>query len=80
MTHSLKVLEGRNFATTEPNPEDARGKLVFITDEGRAFRERAMQAVGERFAGLLEAEHFDLMDRVRDDLKTMRAHLDQNRP
>ena len=79
MTHSLKVLQGHGFITVEPNPEDARGKLVYLTEKGRNFREdaiaRAMQVVSE----ILQDKQLDAMGRIHDDLVTLRKHLDQNR-
>ena len=42
MTHSLKVLQNREYIVVERDPEDGRGKLVFLTPIGRAFREQAI--------------------------------------
>jgi len=38
MTHSLKVLQNRGYITVKPDPEDGRGKLVYLTDAGRVSR------------------------------------------
>ena len=45
MTHSLAVLERHGLLRTAPNPEDGRSKCVWITPEGRAFREAAVTAL-----------------------------------
>ena len=79
MTHSLKVLEDRNLIRTGPNPEDARGKLVWLTEHGREFRATAMAQVVDRFSGLLTEDIRAAMDRCRNDLVMIRRHLDENR-
>ncbi len=79
MTHSLRVLEERGFVRVGPNPEDARGKLVYLTDAGRAFREEAMARVTETFTTIMRPEDRERMMRVMEDLVAIRKHLDDNR-
>lgn len=79
MTHSLKVLSERGFITVEPDPEDGRGKIVQLTEAGRAFRETAISNALDRFGDVVEAEHRDIMIRILGDLQTLRKHLDANR-
>ena len=79
MTHSLKVLEDRNFIKVVPDPNDGRGKLVRLTDTGRAFREEAIARVLERFGSIIEPEHRQIMRRIIGDLAVIRRHLDENR-
>ena len=79
MTHSLKVLEGRGFVDVRPNPDDGRGKLVFLTTDGRAFRDRAIQDVMQEFSNLFGPDQVALMERTLDDLRQMRRHMDENR-
>ncbi len=79
MTHSVRVLEGRGFIEVRPDPDDGRGKLVYLTDAGRAFRETAIQNVVKRFESILTPEHHQLMQRVIGDLEVLRRHLDDNR-
>lgn len=79
MTHSLKVLEGRGLVEVRANPEDGRGKLVYLTGAGRMFREQAIARVNARFAGLLTPEIAALLARIAPDLATLRQHLDDNR-
>lgn len=79
MTHSLRVLESRGLIEISANPEDGRGKLVFLTEAGRAFRDEAIVAVSARFDAVLTPEIEDLLARIRPDLVALRAHLDRNR-
>ena len=79
MSHSIKILEGRGLIELCPDPNDGRAKQVFITDTGRAFREKAIMQVVERFGHVLESEHRALMARILGDLQTLRRHLDENR-
>ena len=79
MTHSLKVLEDRGFIDVGPNPDDARGKLVRLTDEGRRFRDVAIARVSERMRAILRPEDRARMARCLDDLTEVRRHLDASR-
>ena len=79
MTHSLKVLEGRGFVAVRPNPDDGRGKLVYLTPEGRTFRDRAIEDVMTQFSDLFGPEQLAAMERTIHDLRSLRAHMDANR-
>ena len=79
MTHSLKVLQDRNYITVKPDPEDGRGKLVYLTDTGRTFLDQAIGRVSEVFGHVIGADQLAIMRRTRVDLEEMRKHLDQNR-
>jgi DNA-binding MarR family transcriptional regulator len=79
MTHSLKVLGSHGFIETRPNPEDARGKLVFLTDKGRAFRGEAIKRASERLSDVIGESMHDDMIRLLPDLVRIRKHLDDNR-
>ncbi len=79
MTHSLKVLEDRNFIIVEPDPDDGRGKLVRLTEAGRTFRETAIRNVMTRFGDIMKPEHREIMQRLRGDLEVLRKHLDESR-
>ena len=79
MTHSLKVLSERGYVRVAPHPDDGRAKSVFLTEEGRAFRERAIAQVLAEFHTLLGPEQMALMERCLDDLRAMRVFLDDNR-
>ncbi len=79
MTHSLKILEDRNFVSVVPDPNDGRGKLVRLTETGRTFRETAIRSVLARFGDIVGPEQRDIMLRTRADLEVLRRHLDENR-
>ncbi len=79
MTHTLKVLEDRGFIRVAPNPEDARGKVVFLTEAGRNFRNAAIEKLIARFGPLATEEHVEMMQRLLPDLAAFRKYLDENR-
>lgn len=79
MTHSLKVLEDRGLIETRPNPEDARGKLIYLTEAGRHFRQQAIEGVMTRFGPLFSPAHIEAMGRMLEDLTMLRKFLDANR-
>ena len=79
MTHSLKVLEVRGLIEVRANPDDGRGKLVFLTADGRRFRDAAIGRVTDRFGKIMTPEIRALLSRIRPDLATLRKHLDENR-
>jgi len=79
MSHSLKVLEDRGFIRISPDPKDGRAKQVFLTSKGRAFRDDAIRRASQKFGGVLQSEHHDIMRRIQGDLETLRKHLDANR-
>ena len=79
MTHTLKVLEERGLIEDRPNPSDARGKLIYLTQTGRSFREKAIAKLASEFGHLATAEHGLMMQRVLPDLVAYRKYLDSNR-
>lgn len=79
MSHSLKVLQQRSYITVEPDPDDGRGKLVFLTDQGRTFRDAAIAQATAAFGHLIGPEQITLMRRMQGDLQAIRKHLDDNR-
>jgi DNA-binding MarR family transcriptional regulator len=42
MTNTLQKLEARGLVRLDPDPKDGRGKLVFLTEAGRAARDHAV--------------------------------------
>jgi DNA-binding MarR family transcriptional regulator len=60
MTHTLAALEARGLVETRPHPRDGRSKLVYLTEAGRAMRERCIAvlapATGRIAAGFPPAE------------------------
>ena len=79
MTHSLKVLQDRGYIDVQPNPEDGRGKRIYLTEIGRAFREEAIALVSKQFRHVIGVDQRAIMRRIRGDLEQIRKHLDENR-
>lgn len=79
MTHSLKVLQQRGYIDVQPDPNDGRGKLVFLTETGRSFREDAIAGVSAVIGDIIGEGQIAIMRRIHDDLEQMRRHLDENR-
>ena len=63
----------------QPDPNDGRGKLVYLTDPGRSGHREAIALVTETFKKIIAGEQIALMRRIRSDLEQMRKHLDDNR-
>ncbi|WP_297507738.1 MarR family transcriptional regulator [Flavobacterium sp.] len=45
LTRTLKTMEDRGLIYREKNPDDGRGVLIFLTDEGREKRELSKNTV-----------------------------------
>ncbi len=56
LTATLKRLEDDGYVERRPDPDDGRGRLVALTDAGRAFHDRLLTGlvgrVGAVFAGI----------------------------
>lgn len=79
MTNTLSGLHAREWITFRPHPSDRRSKRVWLTDDGRAFRNQSIALLGEPIAAL--AGHLD-MERIRrltPALTEIRQVLDNNR-
>ncbi|MGL6210456.1 MAG: MarR family winged helix-turn-helix transcriptional regulator, partial [Paracoccaceae bacterium] len=79
MTHSLAVLERRGLIKTAPNPEDGRSKCVWITEEGRAFRDAAVTALATDVAELTAQFPSDRLSEAMPVLVELRRLLDSRR-
>ncbi len=79
MTHTLSGLEQRSWVELKPNPADGRSKLVWLTDEGRAFREQAIESMAPHIGGLIEALDLDDLFSTLPVLKELRETLDRLR-
>lgn len=79
MTSTLTRLERSGLVKIAPNPEDGRGKLVSITEKGRAMREECIT----RLQGPLEDANTILDDEevaaLLPLLASVRAKLDRAR-
>jgi len=67
MTHSLKVLQDRGYIDVQPDPEDGRGKRVYLTETGRAFREEAIALVTEQFNHVIGVDQREIIRRIRSE-------------
>ena len=79
MTHTLAGLEKYGLIRTTPNPKDARSKCVFLTDEGRAFHQSAIDARGPAFARMSKAIPPEDINDALPLLVRVRTFLDENR-
>lgn len=52
MTSTLARLNRQGLIAVRPDPADGRGKLVSITDKGRAMRDRCIAGIGKATAML----------------------------
>lgn len=79
MTNTIQKLEARGLVRVGPHPRDGRGKLVFLTDAGRAARTQAVVAatgaIAPIAAGLDAAEILAALPLLR----RLRAALDAAR-
>jgi DNA-binding MarR family transcriptional regulator len=79
MTNTIQKLEARGLVRTTPDPRDGRGKLVYLTEAGRAARDGAVglaeAAIGAVDHGLAEGEIAALLP----PLRRLRGALDRAR-
>ncbi|TNC69824.1 MarR family winged helix-turn-helix transcriptional regulator [Rubellimicrobium roseum] len=79
MTHTLGGLERAHLVEMRPNPEDGRSKRVWITEEGRAFREEAIAGLGPDVARLAALVPEETMAALVPGLEALRRALDADR-
>jgi DNA-binding MarR family transcriptional regulator len=79
MTNTLHRLETRGLIRVEADPKDGRGKRVFLTDAGRAMRERAIATVGPHMAAIGTVLSAAEIAEILPHLRRLRAHLDAAR-
>ncbi|MDE1995514.1 MAG: MarR family transcriptional regulator [Rhizobiaceae bacterium] len=75
MTQAVEELERLGYVERRPDPNDRRGRLVFLTERGRGVRPIAVAAgrlVDERWAGIAGAEE---MDQIRQALQRLLGRL-----
>jgi DNA-binding MarR family transcriptional regulator len=79
MTNTIQRLEARGLVRVGPDPRDGRGKLVFLTEAGRAAREEGVRAatgaIAPVAASITEAE----LEAALPLLRRLRAALDSAR-
>lgn len=80
MTHSLALLEKRGLVDLRANPQDGRSKLVHLTDQGRALRNRTIAGLAEHYGGLRQEIDMERLAELLPALTDLRKALDRNRP
>ena len=53
LTATLKRLEDDGYVERRPDPDDGRGRLVALTDDGRVFHDRLLADLVEQVGGVL---------------------------
>lgn len=79
MTHSLAVLERHGLIEMRPNARDGRSKCVFITEAGRAFRQRAIESLAPDMAAIAGEYPVDRLATVLPVLTDLRRVMDRMR-
>ncbi len=79
MSHTLAGLEKRGLIRMEPNPEDGRGKLIFLTDPGRELRDRAVNSITPDVAAMIPEFGNDEARAILPLLRKLRILLDESR-
>ncbi len=79
MTHTLGILTRLGFVELAPHTSDGRSKLVFLTDQGRRFREQAIESLAPALNLVGGALSPDEVGGVLPVLEKIRALLDKER-
>lgn len=68
VTKAVQKFHGMGLVTVETDPQDARGRLVAMTDKGRAHVGAVQRGFGPAFAGMLQGWSAEEISRLTDDL------------
>lgn len=79
MTHTLAGLEKHGLVEMRPNPDDGRSKRVWLTDAGRAFREKAIGDLVPLFHDIAEGVEPERVAEILPVLERLRCHIDEMR-
>ena len=79
MTNTLQRLEAQGLVCVTADPDDARGKLVEITQAGRRMREKCIHATGAAIGDIVKLVPTDHVGAVLPFLEHLRKTLDENR-
>ena len=79
MTNTLQRLEAQGLIRVAVDPDDARGKLVEITEAGRKMREKCVRATGTVMGDIIKLVPADDVGAVLPFLERLRKTLDENR-
>jgi DNA-binding MarR family transcriptional regulator len=79
MTNTIQKLEARGLVRVGADPRDGRGKLVFLTEAGRAAREAAVAAATGAIAPIADGLSPAELEAALPLLRRLRAALDAAR-
>ncbi|MDP3415140.1 MarR family winged helix-turn-helix transcriptional regulator [Falsiroseomonas sp.] len=79
MTNTIQKLEARGLVRGVPDPRDGRGKLVFLTEAGRAMREQGVVAMAEAIRPVPHGLAAEEIAGLLAPLRRLRAALDRAR-
>lgn len=79
MTHTLSGLEKHKLIVMTPNPMDGRSKCVWLTDEGRQFRQDAIENMGREIAHIKDFIEPEKVAAALPFLTELRIYLDKHR-
>lgn len=79
MSHTLAGLEKRGLIHMAPNPKDGRGKLIYLTDEGRKLRETAITTITPDIIAMIPQFGAEDAHAVLPPLRKLRTLLDTAR-
>lgn len=79
MTNTLQRLEAQGLVTMKPDPRDARGKLVTITAEGAAMRERCIGLTWQMMSSLVPQVTPEEVEAATPFLQKLRKVMDARR-
>ena len=79
MTNTTAKLAAKGLIIVSPDPADGRAKLVDITEEGRAMRERCIATLATVFGKMREAFPPEEIGPLMEPLTRIRRWLDEHR-
>lgn len=78
MSAAIDRLERKGLVTRSPNPNDRRGSLVGLTDEGRKVVDRAMELQADVESSLVQALDASERGRLEHLLRKLLLSMDQS--
>lgn len=79
MTNTVQRLEAQGLIRVAADPDDARGKLVEITEAGRRMREKCIRATWAAIGDIVKLVPANDVGAVLPFLEHLRKTLDDNR-
>jgi len=79
MTHTLSVLEKHSLIVMRANPKDGRSKCVWITDQGKVFRDESIAKLSNSLIPLSKQIESKKVTAILPILKELRIYLDDHR-